>query len=415
MNRLETITLKNGLTIYLYKDARRHSTLFQFNTYCGGMTKHFKLDGKEYHIQDGVAHILEHYIVECNEKGNFLDELGKRQMATNASTSYFLTSYYFEAVENISLGIKTILEGVYNTTFETEKLERLKNPIYQEIRGKKDNKFYYANRIRMTNLFHKIDCKDVGGTLEEVEKTTIDDLKALYQAFYHPSNQFIVVAGNFNKQEVVKEIKNFYQSFQIPEHKVEKISLEEKNSVSKKEDILYFPTPMEYLEINFKIDISNYTNTELLDLNFYLSSFYKSSFGITSPLYKKLMEEKIILDRISYSDKIIKNYLIITIGSYTYDPKKLKEWILEEIKSPSNQKRQKFELDKKEAIMQIILREENIFKTIFPLIENIVYYHYPYLDTVEDVEKLTYEDYKNTIQKIDFSNYTTLLIKNKEH
>ena len=69
----------------------------------------------------------------------------------------------------------------------------------------------------------------------------------------------------------------------------------------------------------------------------------------------------------------------------------------------------------KEAIMQIILREENIFKTIFPLIENIVYYHYPYLDTVEDVEKLTYEDYKNTIQKIDFSNYTTLLIKNKEH
>ena len=72
MNKLDVEKLDNGLTIYLYKDDRRHSTLFQFVTLFGGFNKDFIYNNNEYHIQDGVAHILEHYIVECNNNGNFL-------------------------------------------------------------------------------------------------------------------------------------------------------------------------------------------------------------------------------------------------------------------------------------------------------------------------------------------------------
>ena len=43
---------------------------------------------------------------------------------------------------------------------------------------------------------------------------------------------------------------------------------------------------------------------------------------------------------------------------------------------------EKFELDKKNSIINMILRDENIFKTIMPFIENIVEFNYPYVDTV---------------------------------
>ena len=101
MSKIESVVLDNGLKIYFYIDKRRHSTFFQHITLFGGKTKDFIIDGRKYHIQDGVAHILEHYIVEENKNGNFLRLLGEKQMNTNASTSYDMTNYFFEAVEDI--------------------------------------------------------------------------------------------------------------------------------------------------------------------------------------------------------------------------------------------------------------------------------------------------------------------------
>ena len=44
MNKVETIKLDNGLTIYLYEDKRRHFTFFDFVTLFGGMDKDFVLN-----------------------------------------------------------------------------------------------------------------------------------------------------------------------------------------------------------------------------------------------------------------------------------------------------------------------------------------------------------------------------------
>ena len=142
MNKLETIKLENGLTIYFYQDNKKHSTVFQFITKFGGITKDFIIDGKEVHFQDGLAHILEHFLVECNKYGNFLHILGKKEMDSNAVTSKLYTRYFFNAVENIEYGIKTILRSVYNPVFTEENLEKLKNPIYQELRARKNNRFF---------------------------------------------------------------------------------------------------------------------------------------------------------------------------------------------------------------------------------------------------------------------------------
>lgn len=414
MNKLETITLDNGLKIYLYNDLRRHSTFFQLTTFCGGITKHFEYDGKRYDIQDGVAHILEHYIVECNDNGNFLDKLGDMQMQTNAGTSLKCTNYYFEAVENVKYGIETILNGVYNVTFKKEKLEKLKNPIYQEIRGKMDNKFYHLNKIKIKNIFNEIDYNDIGGSLDEVKNTSIDDLEVLYNAFYRPSNQFITIAGNFDKDEVLDTINNFYNNLKKNYKESKLIDYNEKTSVRKKEEVFYFPTPMSYCDISFKIDISKYSNSEILDLDFYVHVFFSSTFGISSKLHKKLIDEEVIIDYIGFGTTIINNYWIMSIGAYTNDIDKFKENIFNVFNKFNTFDKDRFELDQKNSIVGLILRDESIFKMIFPFLDNVINYNYPYLDKIEDIKRLNYNDYVKYIKELDLSNYTISIIKDKK-
>lgn len=414
MNKLEVITLDNGLKVYLYKEPKRHSTFFQFITLFGGITKDFKYKNREYHFQDGIAHILEHYIVECNDCGNFLKELGKRQMNTNAFTHFNMTRFYFEAVEDVNYGIRTMLEGIYNIKFEKEKLEKLKNPIYQEIRGRSDNKFYQASILTLDNLFNKINFRSIGGEIEEVKKTTIEDIKTCYEAFYQPKNQFIVVAGNFHRDEVLKEIDDFYKDKVFDNENVELLDLEEEIIVKNDEGVLIHPTPLEHIELAFKIDISKLSPQERLDLDFSLGCFYNQYFGVTSPIYKKLVDEKVITSGISCGDNIIGNFLVINVGAYTYDIDYFKKTILDSLKTLEYFDEEKFELDKKNAILRIILRDENIINMIMPFVDNIVNFNYPYLDNVSDLERFSYEGFVKYIRDIDFSNYTITIIREKE-
>ena len=62
----------------------------------------------------------------------------------------------------------------------------------------------------------------------------------------------------------------------------------------------------------------------------------------------------------------------------------------------------------------MVLRDENIFKMINPFINNVVYYNYPFLDTIEDVERMNYDDMVKSIHSLDFTNYSILTIKNKK-
>ena len=410
---IKTITIKNGPTLYLYKDNKRHSVFFEIVTKFGGITKDFISNNKEYHIQDGVAHILEHYVVENNNIGNFLDILGNRQMYTNASTDNYTTRYFFEAVEDYKYGIKTILDGIYSVKFKKEKLEKLKNPIYQEIRSKMNNKFYHANILEVGNLFHSSTFRSVGGTLDEVKNTTINDIKVCYETFYQPSNQVIFIGGNFDTDEVIDLITDFYNKLSFKRVDFSLIEGNEKDSVVKERDVLEFPTEQDFHNISYKINMSKYSNRKRLDYDFYLLFFFQMFFGVTSRLYKELVKDKIITGGISTSSTLFDKFLVISIGTYTDDGDIFINKVMETIKKLDDFNEEVFELYKKNIIVSLILREENIIHTLFPFIDNVLYYDYPYIDKISDIENMTYSEFIKDIKDLDFNNYSITSIINK--
>ena len=414
MSNIETIKLDNGLTIYLYSDKRRHSTLFQHITLFGGKTKDFIFEGKEYHIQDGVAHILEHYVVEENARGNFLKLLGEKQMATNASTYYGMTRYYFEAVENIEYGIETMIRGIYSPVFSEERLEKIKKPILQEIKGRMGNKFYHSNQMTLNNCFKNIKVRSIGGSLEEVENTTLDDIVTCYKAFYQPSNQFIVVAGSFDKDSVLKTINDIYNDLDLESYDMSLIPSNEENNVQKDFDILEFPTGEEYIEVTYKISLKNFNEKERLKMDFYLHYFFDMYFGMTSNLYRDLVKDKIITTTLSCSNFMIDDFVLVSIGSYSDNISLLERRIKDTCLKLNDFNEEIFEIDKRDSILKIVLRNENLVDTIMPFVSNIVEFNYPYPDSVNDIETFTYDDFVKTIKSLDFSNYTVTNIKNKK-
>lgn len=171
---------------------------------------------------------------------------------------------------------------------------------------------------------------------------------------------------------------------------------------------------MDYVDIAFKIDTSKYSNVELLDLDFYISTFLDSSFGSASSLHKKLIDEKIIYDGIGFSNSITDKFIIITVGAYVTDVDVFKESVFDLFNRLDEFDEEFFEVTKKSSIVKLILRDENIFKIVSPFINNIIYYNYPYLDEVCDVERLTFKEYVSMIKDIDYSNFTITQIKNKD-
>ena len=333
------------------------------------------------------------------------------QMNTNAQTGEVSTEYYFQAVENVDVGIRTILDAVNNVSFSNEKLNKLKKPILQEVRGRMDNKFYHLGRMIMKDVFGENDFLDVGGNICDIENTTKDEIEALYKAFYRTDNQIIVVAGNFDKENVINIIKEYFNHLDKKKHEVKIIKNKYIDAVSKKKDILEFPTPREYKEIAFKVNCSKFSNKEKSDLDFFISCFFNNFFGVTSPFYKEMIDKNIITDRMNCGMKRVDDYLLLTIGNYTADGDALSHAILNRIKEMNSFSLNNFNLDKKACIMELILRDENIFKMISPFITNVIDFDYPYLDRTDDIYNLTFDYYVSTIKNLDFNNYTEISIK----
>ena len=74
---------------------------------------------------------------------------------------------------------------------------------------------------------------------------------------------------------------------------------------------------------------------------------------------------------------------------------------------------EEFGLCKKNSILHISVRSDNINTSVIPVAVNYLDFDYKEIDNIEFVETLNYKEYKETISNIGFSKYSTLTIKDK--
>lgn len=411
-NKLITKKLDNGLTIFMYKDINKHTTTFSLITKFGGLNGDFKLNDKEYHIDNGMAHLIEHLLLEHSIYGNLITKLQKKHMICNGITSIFKTEFFFNSVENLEEGIELLINGINSPNFTKEDLEATKPAIYEEIRMNSDRKFQRLFEIRNKQLFKKIPYWSTVGTIENVKSFDYDLVKKVHETFYTPSNQIIVVAGNFDVDNILNLIERLYNKLPIKKLKIDIPKYEEPLIVNNKYHSEKFNTGEDIVSIAYKIDVKHLTNEQLLELDFYLSYFGDMNFDVNSPLYQKLIDQNIIVGNLGIEHFFINGIAILVIQGFVKKEEEFIKMIIETIKTPYLDQ-QLFELYQKDEKMQIAVRSESIGKMIGPLVENVINFNYPYFDTIDQINSYNFANFKKMIGELDFSNYViTKLEKN---
>ena len=410
MNKIEKVKLENGLIIYLYEDKRRYSTFINLVTKFGGIHHDFILNGKTYHIPSGTAHFLEHYLLEHTVYGNIMHIFGKMHLSANGMTSINKTEYYFSGVTNIEKALDMLIKAIHNITFKVEEIEETKKAIYEEIRMGDDSKGRRLFKLQNESLFYKIPYKNTIGTKEDVDKIDISLVRACYKAFYRPENEYIFIAGNFEKEKIKEKIISCYKKIPFQKESIILEKYKEPIKVKKEKASTIMQTAEDIISINYKIDTTKRKPKDRVKLDFYLSYFLKMNAGRESNLCKKLEQNNIIIGKVIPDHLFLEDMCIISLKATVKDEQKYIEEITKQMKNPLF-KEDLFQTYQKDSTLEIALRKENPEKVILPFIENIFTFSYEKEDTVKQIKNYTFEDFKKEIKKISFNDFSICKIK----
>lgn len=398
-------TLENGLQIYFLEDKTKHSVLVDLMVKYGAFHSDFEVNGQEYHIKDGMAHLIEHLLFEKSQYGNFAKLFGSKQMQTNATTSTFMTDFYVDTVEEVDFALEHLIKGISIPVFTSEDIEVTKPPIYQEIRMRNDEIGRNIYKSQTKNMLQNYSYVDGLGSLEDVESFSYDLVRFCYDTFYQPKNEILFIAGNFEVEEMYSKIEEIYKSLSFKETSFSFLNIQEPKEVKCRYEEIKMPTPKDLVNISYKLDFSKIPFEERRMLTYYIGIFLEMNFSIISPLYKELIDKKVIDSSLSYDFDYFKDYMLISVCGYPNEEKIFTKRIQEVFEKEHVFKEEVFNLDLKQEKMQHLCSDASFYSLLCQFQENYSYYNYTGFDTADDLQKLNFQEFKIFIQNLEFKEY----------
>ena len=411
--------LDNGVTLYLYSDKNLKRTFVSYSVNFGsnGLYNNFYFKGKKQTIPFGLAHFLEHTLIEHSKYGNMMHYFMDLGYETNGATYDELTTFYFLGIEQIESSIEKLISMVDAPVFTKESIEEVKPAVVEELKSKFDNKFSVAFANNARNCFKSFEQSHLAnnslGTKEETEKFTYDLVKMVYDAYYYDENKILVIAGNINKKKIIEMVNNIYK--RLPKHKkyIEQIKYTDLEPVRKKKEIIPwgFKGP-DAVVLAFKNKIN--VDIPILKLDYYMYIYNFLKFNSGTKFSENLIKEKLVIGGVEQSTEFIdldgEKYMIIR---YIFESPKYTK-VLERIKSQlncNNLDKEKFELRKKSLIVGNIQKRDYMYN-----IFNGFAYHLEFTDKIDEVDvikSLDFEEMKRVINSLDFSNTSISVVKYK--
>jgi predicted Zn-dependent peptidase len=209
----EKYTLPNGLEVILHHDASLPLVAVNLWYHVGPSNEPAK--------RSGFAHLFEHLMFEGSRHvGHEFDHLLEAAGATNVNgtTSWDRTNYY-ETVPRHELPLVLWLEsdrmGYLLDTLTNERLDVQRDVVKNERRQRYDNAPYGASELKMYETLFPPDHPYHGaviGSMEDLSRASMDDVRAFFRAFYAPRNATLALAGDFDPQTIKSQIEHYFGS-----------------------------------------------------------------------------------------------------------------------------------------------------------------------------------------------------------
>lgn len=405
--------LDNGMDVYLFSKDNIHNNYVTFTTKFGSIYNEFVPIGKDKmaKVPKGVAHFLEHkvFIQEYDpQPSDFFAESGA---LTNAYTTFKNTTYLFTGPDNLIENVKYLLDFVQEPYFTDENVESEKGIITQEIHMCDDRPIDVLYEHIRKNSLHNNPFKDsIIGTVNDINSIDKKVLDTCYETFYHPSNMFLVVTGNFDVDEIIKAIKENQNNKEFKKQDKIKIKeYKEPDEVVLKEEIIKMNTNIPKLAYNIKIPYNKF-KMEKRKLNLYLYIIFSILFDDSSLFNEKAKEDNIITNAIYTNILNCDSHILISLINETFKYNELLDIIKEELKT-INISSEDLERKKKVLVSNEIFSFENIEIINEMIIDSIIFDNTIEGNIIDIINSLNIEELNEIVKKIDFKNVSTIIVK----
>ena len=405
-------SLDNGMNIYIIPKENVNGFYVTFSTKYGSCQEEWfkENDNELVKVPHGVAHFLEHKVFEQKDGVDPFTFYSERGCDSNANTSNFKTTYLFSGTNNLDECLNYLLDYVQSPYFTDENVLKEKGIIEQEIKMYDDSPYYklYDGVIYNAFLSHPIKYP-IAGTLDSINKITKEDLYVCYNAFYHPSNMFLVVTGNVDPKEIIDLVKLNQSKKKFD--KISEIKLKEYVEADSvfcdfKKD--YFDVQIPKVSIGYKINKGD-IDLNINDFKIYLSILFNIKFGSTSEFSEELKEEKLITGDMDISIVNTDKHVLITLINESENVDEVIKRINLEIKNLSISE-DDFNRKKKIRKSASIFKSDNIYALNNKIMSNIINYGEIIYDEYQKIDELDYNILNEIIAKLNLDNYTIYII-----
>ena len=401
-------TLDNGIDVYLYPTNKTKNFYISISVKYGARITKYKVDNEVVNVIPGSAHFLEHKVMALSENKEVSKRINELGSLANAWTNYYGTNYNIFGSINLIENLKLLLDIFYNTNINEKCVNEEKGIIGEEIDMYKDdiNSFLYYKLF--DNLFNKSYVKHtVVGERSDIEGITAKSLNRIYDDYYSPNNTFIIVTGNFDKDDVIEVIHEYMDKLKLKQKNIPKrITEKESNEVC-----------VSYEEIkkdsdNIRVKYAIKMNKKLFNiksdtlLRYYVSIILSSNFSSSSALYEKYKNEDLIIN-MSSGVNIIDDYLIVIINATCKDGDKFINALKSDIKHLSLNKKS-FERKKKLFVKSYILDFDNLEDVEYNICESILMDGFVDYKELTHIKEMNYEVASSILGKFDYENVSIL-------
>ncbi len=404
--------LENGLDVYLYVNNNMHNNYVTFTTKYGSIYNEFTDEhGKMIKFPNGIAHFLEHKVFAQKEGLQPEEYYGMNGALSNAYTTFKNTTYLFSGVNNLEDNVRYLLDFVQNLYLTKENVESEKGIIIQEINMCNDRPSdILYDKIRLNSIKDNPFRESIIGTVKEVKSITKEQLETCYNRFYNPSNMFLVVTGNFDKDKMLEVIKENQAKKQFA--KIDNLELKkykEPDKIVKAKEIVKCNTNIPKMAYTIKIPIKDFEIDER-KLSIYMFIIFNLLFGDTSEFDEECKKDGIITSTISYNMLNIDTHLIISLINTGYKYEELIKRIDEKFKNIKFSEID-FERKKKVLISNEIFSYENVEMINDMIVDNIIFDGKIETNIIDIIKSLDMNELNNIVKKIDFNNKSIVILK----
>ena len=202
--------LKNGLTLILSEDhtAPTYSLAVVYNV--------GSRDEKA--GRTGFAHLFEHMMFQGSEnaaRGEHMALITENGGSQNGTTDNDRTLYFETLPANqLDLGLFLEADRMGKLAITQSNLDNQRNAVQEERRPRVDNQPYGKTFEAVDDLaFDTFAYKhSVIGSMDDLNAASLQDVQEFFKRYYAPNNATIAIVGDFNTDEALAKVKNYFES-----------------------------------------------------------------------------------------------------------------------------------------------------------------------------------------------------------